>query len=405
MKGFLAVAEFEFVDGLEHLPLIDLMDFESLADAAEKGDRQFTAKVLAEFFQAGEEDGAIVRIDMEEFAGKEIETEEFEEGEDAALAFAVEVIHSAGVNDVEGNADGNGFSVAKAVLGELLEFVSSPVAEIQRTRGTEFERITGSGDVIGMEFGGTEDEALHGFRIELAEAKGVPLEGGEEVFIADECNFDGFHVAGPLVALGQGFEKFEVVDDSEGRREGADEILFAEGVDAVFYADAGIILAQGGGGDANVPHAAMRGGRREANHIEERTAADGDDEGMAVDMETIDLGVNFGDVKVGVFGAFSAFENDGRTNQAQAFVGAEISLDIAGEERLGLGEGFIDENESFSFFAIVAVGHDIVKNAVSGMEHALGEMHLVAVAHLNHPLDTGHNSLICSLRRKSRVVY
>ena len=48
-------ALFEFVDGSDHLLLVDVVHFESFADGAQQGDGEFAAEVFAEFFQAGED--------------------------------------------------------------------------------------------------------------------------------------------------------------------------------------------------------------------------------------------------------------------------------------------------------------------------------------------------------------
>ena len=98
----------------------------------------------------------------------------------------------------------------------------------------------------------------------------------KELSIADQGDLHGFHVTGAFVARREGFEQSSVVDDCERWREGANKILFAERIDAVLHAHAGIALAQGRARQAHVPHAAMRGGRRQPHHVQERAPADGD---------------------------------------------------------------------------------------------------------------------------------
>ena len=90
--------------------------------------------------------------------------------------------------------------MADGVVGKLLQLVRGPVAEIERAGGTEFKRIAGRGDVIHVQFGTTMDETLHRIRVKFAQPFGVPLDGFEEMRVADQGDFDGFDVAGPFVA-------------------------------------------------------------------------------------------------------------------------------------------------------------------------------------------------------------
>src|SRR5205085_2553532 len=112
-------------------------------------------------------------------------------------------------------------------------------------------------------------------------------------------------------------EQLKIVDDRERRRERSNEILFAKGINAVFDADTGIRLAQRSSRDANVPDAAMRRGRRETNHIEQRPAADGYDIRMPVDVMPVDVRLDFRDVKVGIFGALAAFDHQWPADEFQ----------------------------------------------------------------------------------------
>jgi hypothetical protein len=282
--------------------------------------------------------------------------------------------------------------VAQAIFGKLLEFVRGPMSEIEGTGGTEFERIARGGDVVQVQFGGTMNEALHRGGIEIAQAKCIALDRFEEFGVANERDFHRFDVAGAFVARFEGFEQFEIVDDGEGWSERADEILFAERVDAVFHADAGIVLAQGCGRNANVTDATMRGGCGETDHVKKRAAADGDDVGMTIDMETIDLRMDFGDVKIRILRALASFDDDRRANEMEFGMGGEILFDVADEERLRMRKSFIDYDDGFVARARGAGAHDVMQQRIIEGEHAIGEVHLVAIAHLYVSLDTGHRN-------------
>lgn len=72
---------------------------------------------------------------------------------------------------------------------------------------------------------------------------------------------------------GSASRKAEIVEDGEGRREGAYEILLAEGIDAVLHADAGIGLGQHGRRNTDQSDAAVGDGGCEANGVLERASA------------------------------------------------------------------------------------------------------------------------------------
>ena len=168
---------------------------------------------------------------------------------------------------------GDGFAMANLEFGKLLEFVRGPVAEIQRAGRAKLERVAGGGDVVEVQFGAAIDEPLHGCGIKRRRALRVPLDRFEEWRVANERDFHRFDITGAFVAGREGGEQFKIVDDGKGRGKGADEIFFAKGVDAILHAHAGIVLAEGGGGKADVAHAAMGGGGGQTDHVEQCPAA------------------------------------------------------------------------------------------------------------------------------------
>ena len=89
----------------------------------------------------------------------------------------------------------------------------------------------------------------------------------------------------------------------------ADEIFFAERVDAVFDAHAGISLRQRRRRNADMPHAAMRRRRGETGHIQERAPAHRDQIGVAVNVVPVNLRMDFVDELRGIFGAFTALDD------------------------------------------------------------------------------------------------
>ena len=123
----------------------------------------------------------------------------------------------------------------------------------------------------------------------LARSREEELEKGP---VADQRHLDRLGDAGPQVPLRQRLQKGKVVDDGEGRRKGAEEILAAEGIDAVLDPDPGIVLGQHGGRQADQPDPAVGGGRGVTGGIQHRAAADGDDERMPAEPVPLDQRVN-----------------------------------------------------------------------------------------------------------------
>lgn len=88
-----------------------------------------------------------------------------------------------------------------------------------------------------------------------------------------------------LVARVQGAQENGIVQHRERRSESSDQILHPEGIDAVLHPDAGIVLPQHRGRNADVANTAMRGGGDETDQVQQCTAADTDHEGMAIDAQ------------------------------------------------------------------------------------------------------------------------
>ena len=83
-------------------------------------------------------------------------------------------------------------------------------------------------------------------------------------------------------------QEARIVDDGERRREGAEVVLLAEGVDAVLDADRRIVLRQHRGREADQADAAVRHRRRVADHVEHRAAADRRHVGVPVERGIVD---------------------------------------------------------------------------------------------------------------------
>ena len=193
--------------------------------------------------------------------------------------------------------------------------------------------------MVKVQFSTTLNQPFHGRWLKHGEFFRVALQFVEKFRIADARDLHGLGIPGAFVARLKRGEEVEIVDDSVRRRERADEIFFTEGVDAVFDADAGIGLAQGRRGNAHVADAAMRGGGGKTGAVQQRAAAHGNQVRVPVNVMPVNLRMNFGNVKRGVFGAFAAFNNQRRAGELHAAgLGGKIILNPAREFGPGLRE-------------------------------------------------------------------
>jgi len=116
--------------------------------------------------------------------------------------------------------------------------------------------------VVQVQLGRTKNQAFHRVRFKNAQLESIAFDLLEKLCVANERDFYGLHKTGALVARRKRGQQLEIVDDRKWRGKRADKILFAECVNPILDADAGIILAQRGCRNANMPHAAMSGCRR-----------------------------------------------------------------------------------------------------------------------------------------------
>ncbi len=122
-------------------------------------------------------------------------------------------------------------------------------------------------------------------RRELRQRRGVAFDPAKEIVVADQRDLDGLRHARALLACRQMVDKGPVVDNGPGRREGANQILQAKGIDGVLDTDAAVILCQDRGGKTDVAHAAVEYCRGISDRIQHRTASDRDHKGMPVDRK------------------------------------------------------------------------------------------------------------------------
>src|SRR6266568_2528304 len=108
------------------------------------------------------------------------------------------------------------------------------MAEIQRAGRAAFEWVAGGRDMVEVQFGAAVDDALHRRRLEMDQGSKIVFDLFEKRPVTDQGHFDRFDVAGSFIERRKRGEEIEIINDSKRRRECANEVLFTEGVDAVF---------------------------------------------------------------------------------------------------------------------------------------------------------------------------
>ena len=329
---------------------------------------------------------------MQQIRAPKGETEALQQAQDTVALFGGQESHVARVDAIQCNPNGNGFPVAQAVLGDLLQFMRRPMAEIQRSRTAHFKRVAVGGNVVHVQLCTVINQPLHGRRFELRQGIGVGLDAIEKFSVANAGHLHGLHVAIALVAGGQSGKQLEIIDHRKWRRKGADEILFAKGIDPVFHAHARVILAECCGWDANVANTAMGRGGGQAHHVQQRAATHANEVGMAVDVVAVHLRLHFADVEVGILGAFAAFHHHWFTNQIQAVrMRFEISVYLREQGGLRLGQRFVHHDQRLARLALLAVHQRIAQRGILSIKHILREQHLMAPIHRNGALNPGRH--------------
>ena len=196
------------------------------------------------------------------------------------------------VGRVEGDANRHRLAVTQPIAGQVLELVRRPVPEVERPRRAELERVAARRDVRQVQRRAAVDDLLHRREVAVLQRRGVALDEVEEGAVLDERRLDRLGHPGPPVAIGQRRQERRVVDHRERRRERAEIVLLAEGVDAVLDAHRRVVLRQHRRRQAHQADAAMRRRRGIAGRIEHRAAADGDDVGVAADAAVVDRAVD-----------------------------------------------------------------------------------------------------------------
>src|SRR5262249_43091911 len=131
----------EIVDGLPHRLLVDRVDLESRADVGKKRDGELAPEVLAELLDPGKNGTTPLAAHEAEGVVPKGKVQGLERAEHRVAHRLAREPHLGCVDGVDRHSDGHAFAVAQSVMRQALELVRGPVAEVERTRTAELERI------------------------------------------------------------------------------------------------------------------------------------------------------------------------------------------------------------------------------------------------------------------------
>ena len=105
------MAFLQFMNCFDNFRLIHLMHFHAVSDVREQGDRQFAAEMFAKFLEAGEDLQTAVCVDTQQFIGKQLEAQFFQQIQNASSGLFVEQSDVTRIKHVERDADGDGLAM------------------------------------------------------------------------------------------------------------------------------------------------------------------------------------------------------------------------------------------------------------------------------------------------------
>ena len=220
-------------------------------------------------------------------------------------------------------------------------------------------------DLAHVQLGAAPHQRVEGVRLKARQRVGLALEPEEEIRIADQRDLHGLRHAAALFALGQHVEERRVVDHREWRREGAEQVLEAEGIDGVLHADAGVVLGQHRGRAADMAHAAMEDRRREADRVEHGAAADRDRERLPVDLPRGQVPQHVLDIVVLVLHRLAARHHDDVAGERhRRGVRGGVARDARQQVRRRERHALVDEHRE----AVTLVGLDRRQRAAAGTD-------------------------------------
>ena len=141
--------------------------------------------------------------------------------------------------------------------------------------------------MLQMQLGATVNQVLHSGPVAIGKGLGVGFEPVEKGGVFNEGHLHGFGHARPPVADIEGLEKPKIVEHSRRGCKGAEEVLFAPVIHAVFHTNTRIVLRQNRCRNADMTDTPVRNRCRIAHQIQHRPTADTHYIGMTINAIAI----------------------------------------------------------------------------------------------------------------------
>ena len=262
--------------------------------------------------------------------------------------------------------------------GERFQLVGRPVPVVERARAAVLERISAVRDLAHVQLGAAADHPAHCRAFAGAQRVGPGLEPLEEHAVADQGHLHRFGDARDLVARLQRAQEVGVVEHRERRCEAADRFLTPKALTPFFTPTPESFCASTVVGTRTwrMPRWRRRGDI--ADQIEKGTAADADDEVVAVDAKFDEPLLQPREERRVVLDLLSAGHDFGMGDKLEAFrMQVGVAGNVVGERRKRGGDVGIDEDDEAVAARRLSSGEGFLEHRVVVREEMLGEAHRI----------------------------
>ena len=163
------------------------MHVQGLAYGLDEGDGESASKMLSELPESFQQGFVVLQSGM-----VEIESKIDQASPGGAENGFWNSARQRGIGQIDDQSNGDRFSMGEFEVGDLLEFVSGPVSEVQGACRGQLERISAMDDVLQMQLGGSVNDPLHRIEVPATDFDCKTLKFIEEVRILEQCHLDRF---------------------------------------------------------------------------------------------------------------------------------------------------------------------------------------------------------------------
>src|ERR1700719_3902055 len=115
--------------------------------------------------------------------------------------------------------------------------------------------------------------------------------------------------------------------------------------------------------------------------------------------------MDFGDVEVGILGALTALDDEGRADEFEAIGSGEILLHVRRQLGPGLGKGFIKHDHDTVDTPGTAAEEDLVQKRIGRRKNVPREKHPELETNLNGALNGRHHFILADWTRELEILF